>query len=154
MNNVAELNGKWAKVVKLGEEFEAAKADFASALNGSVAKPKVAVKRTPKKKTTQLAPASADGTPAPEGATGAEAPKQERVSLKKIVKDILAKNSNGLDLGGIVAEVHGMVERKEYVSNAKSLSAVVSQAVTALKQEDAIVHDRESKKYSLPTVAA
>lgn len=151
MSNVSELDGKWAKVVKLGTEYEAAKADFVSALNGSTAvKPKAAVKRSPKKKTTQLAPASADGTTPPEAV--ADAPK--RVSLKSIVQAILAKSPDGLDLGGIVTEVHGMTERKEYVSNAKSLSAVVAQAVTALKQENVIVHDRESKKYSLPTVAA
>lgn len=148
MSNVSELNGKWAKVVKLGTEYEAAKADFVSALNGSTAvKPKAAVKRSPKKKTTQLAPASADGT-----VLETDAPK--RVSLKSIVQTILAKSPDGLDLGGIVTEVHGMTERKEYVSNAKSLSAVVAQAVTALKQENVIVHDRESKKYSLPTVTA
>lgn len=148
MSNVSELNGKWAKVVKLGTEYEAAKADFVSVLNGStVAKPKAAVKRPPKK-TTQLASASADGTVPLE----ADAPK--RISLKSIVQVILAKSPDGLDLGAIVAEVHGMTERKEYVSNAKSLSAVVSQAVTALKQENVIVHDRESKKYSMPTVAA
>lgn len=149
MSNVSELDGKWAKVVKLGTDYEAAKADFVLALNGSTAvKPKAPVKRSPKKKTTQLAPASADGTVPLE----TDAPK--RVSLKSIVQTILAKSPDGLDLGGIVTEVHGMTERKEYVSNAKSLSAVVAQAVTALKQENVIVHDRESKKYSLPTVAA
>jgi len=145
------LKAKFEKLEKLEAEAATLKAELLSELSGgAIAKPKAAAKRTPKKKTTQLAPASADGTTPPEAV--ADAPK--RVSLKSIVQSILAKNPDGLDLGGIVAEVHGMTERKEYVSNAKSLSAVVSQAVTALKQENVIVHDRESKKYSLPTVAA
>lgn len=147
------LKAKFEKLEKLEAEAATLKAELLSELSGgAIAKPKAAVKRPAKKKTTQLAPASADGTTPPEGAVAVDAPK--RVSLKSIVQSILAKNPDGLDLGGIVAEVHGMTERKEYVSNAKSLSAVVSQAVTALKQENVIVHDRESKKYSLPTVAA
>jgi hypothetical protein len=136
------------KLVSLETETNSVKAELMAALSGTeTAKPKVVKQRGPKKKTTQLAVA-ADGT-AP--AVEAEAPK--RVSLKSIVQGILAKATNGLELSAIVAEVHAMTERKEYSTNAKSLSAVVSQAVTALKQENVIVHDRESKKYSLPTAA-
>jgi len=69
-------------------------------------------------------------------------------SLKEVVVGILNKNSEGLELKGIVAKVQAMIDAKEYDSNAKSLSAVVSQAVNALKQENLINHDRESKKYS------
>lgn len=73
-------------------------------------------------------------------------------SLKEVVKGIVNKNTDGLDLKGIVAKVREMIEAKEYDSNAKSLSAVVSQAVNALKQENQISHDRESKKYSPKSV--
>jgi hypothetical protein len=147
------LKAKFEKLEKLEAEAAVLKAELVSDLSGgTIAKPKAKAK--PKKKTTQLA--TADGTPAAEGVDGtqpaADAPK--RVSLKGIVQSILAKNPNGLDLGDIVTEVDGMVKRNEYSSNAKSLSAVVAQAVTALKQENVIVHDRESKKYSLPSVAA
>lgn len=69
-------------------------------------------------------------------------------SLKEVVVGILNKNADGLELKGIVAQVQAMIDAKEYDSNAKSLSAVVSQAVNALKQENLINHDRESKKYS------
>jgi hypothetical protein len=69
-------------------------------------------------------------------------------SLKEVVVGILNKNTEGLELKGIVAKVQAMIDAKEYDSNAKSLSAVVSQAVNALKQENLISHDRESKKYS------
>jgi hypothetical protein len=73
-------------------------------------------------------------------------------SLKEIVVGIVNKNTEGLELKGIVSKVQAMIDAKEYDSNAKSLSAVVSQAVNALKQENLITHDRESKKY-LPKAA-
>jgi hypothetical protein len=75
-------------------------------------------------------------------------------SLKEVVVGILNKNAAGLELKGIVAQVQAMIDAKEYDSNARSLSAVVSQAVNALKQENLISHDRESKKYSPKTAAA
>jgi len=136
-----ELKMKWEKLEKLEAEINLVKAEIVAALNGALVKAKPVAKRGPKKKTQ-----SADGT--------VESAEAKRPSLKGVVQAILAKNPDGLELGGIVAEVHGMKERNEYNTNAKSLSAVVSQAVTALKQENVIVHDRESKKYSLPTVAA
>jgi hypothetical protein len=75
-------------------------------------------------------------------------------SLKEVVRGVLARNPDGLELNGIVTEVKGMISRGEYASNAQSISAVVSQAVNSLKQEQLINHDKESKKYSLATAAA
>jgi hypothetical protein len=69
-------------------------------------------------------------------------------SLKEVVLGVLGANPDGLELKGIVGKVQEMIDRKEYASNAKSLSAVVAQAVNALKQEKLIEHDRESKRYS------
>jgi hypothetical protein len=69
-------------------------------------------------------------------------------SLKEIVLTILQKNPDGLDLNGIRIEVDAMIKRGEYSSNAKSLSAVISQAVNGLKQEELIKRDEESRKYS------
>lgn len=98
------------------------------------------------------------GTAAPVKKTSSSAPRAPRAprqngdqkypSLKEVVLTVLGKNSNGLDLNGIRVEVQAMIDRKEYSSNAKSLSAVISQAVNALKQEELINHDKESKKYS------
>jgi hypothetical protein len=75
-------------------------------------------------------------------------------SLKEVVQTILGKNPEGLDLKAIANEVDAMIKRGEYASNAKSLPAVVAQALNALKQEDLLNHDKESKKYSLVTKAA
>lgn len=75
-------------------------------------------------------------------------------SLKEVVKGILSKHTEGLQLKEIVAEVDKMVKAGEYESKAKNLPAVVSQAVHSLRQESLINHDRESKKYSIATQAA
>ncbi len=74
-------------------------------------------------------------------------------SLKEVVRNILVKNPNGLELNQIVTEVKTLIENKEYESKAKSLSAVVSQAVHALRQENVVNHDRENKKYSVVQAA-
>lgn len=90
----------------------------------------------------------------PKGSSAPRAPRTKKdgdskyPSLKEVVQTVLSKNADGLELRGIVAEVQGMITRKEYASGAKSLSAVVSQAVNALKQESLIKHDRDTKKYS------
>ena len=70
-------------------------------------------------------------------------------SLKEIVQTILAKHPDGLELKAIAGEVNEMIKRGEYASNAKSIPAVVAQAVTALKQENLLNHDKENKKYSI-----
>jgi hypothetical protein len=68
-------------------------------------------------------------------------------SLKEVVQKILVNGP--LEIAGIRKEVEAMIARGEYASNATSLSAVVSQAVNALKGEELVIHDRESKQYSL-----
>jgi hypothetical protein len=130
------------KLVKLEAETTFVKAELVAALSANAKAKAVAA---PKKAATRkkAAKPAADATNAP------QEDKPKRVSLKDVVQTILGKSSEGLDLGGIVAEVHEMVKRGEYATNAKSLSAVVSQAVNQLKQEVKIKHDRESKKYSL-----
>jgi len=70
-------------------------------------------------------------------------------SLKEVVKEVLARNPDGLELKGITAEVQTLIQKGEYASKASNTSAVVAQAVNALKVEHAINHDKESKKYSL-----
>lgn len=70
-------------------------------------------------------------------------------SLKQVVQTILGKHPDGLKLQDIVTEVMKMIERKEYASEAKSMSAVVSQAVTSLKAEKVLSHDRENRIYKL-----
>lgn len=135
----SETNAAKATHAKLESETNAAKAELVSLLENAKVDNNVVVKRAPRKK------APVDSTAPPTVATDAT----KRPSLKEIVQTILGKSSEGLDLKGIVAAVHDMVQRKEYVSNAKSLSAVVSQAVNSLKGENKIQHDRESKKYSL-----
>ena len=75
-------------------------------------------------------------------------------SLKKIVKDMLAKSKDGMELQDIVTEVKGMISRKEYESSATNLSAVVSQATTSLKAEGFICQDKESRKYTAAPSAA
>lgn len=69
-------------------------------------------------------------------------------SLKEVVLTVLGKNTDGLDLNGIRLEVEAMIKRGEYHSGAKSLSAVISQAINALKQEGAISRDSDTKKYT------
>lgn len=94
----------------------------------------------------------------PEGEKRGRKPKVEgeaaatgtKKSLKEIVKDVLGKNPDGLELKGITAEVVTLIQKGEYSSKASNTSAVVAQAVNALKAEKAIHHDKESKKYSLP----
>lgn len=77
------------------------------------------------------------------------APKSDKFpSLKEVVLTVLEKNTEGLDLNGIRVEVDAMIKRGEYASNAKSLSAVISQAINALKQEGAISRNDETKKYT------
>lgn len=89
--------------------------------------------------------------PSPKQKDGEKRPRAKKdsnaKSLKELVLLVLEKNPAGLELKGIVAEVQGMINRNEYTSNAKSLSAVVSQAVNALKQEEFIKHDRDTKIY-------
>jgi hypothetical protein len=70
-------------------------------------------------------------------------------SLKQVVQTILGKHPDGLKLQDIVLEVNKMKDRGEYASEAKSMSAVVSQAVTSLKQEKVLSHDRENRIYKL-----
>jgi hypothetical protein len=94
------------------------------------------------------APAKSKGSSAPRAPRAKKEGDSKYPSLKEVVQTILSKNADGLELKGIVAEVQGMINRKEYASGAKSLSAVVSQAVNALKQESLIKHDRDTKKYS------
>lgn len=98
---------------------------------------------------------AAPEAPAEKKSKATRAPRQKKAegdkkypSLKEVVLTVLNKNPDGLELKGIVHEVQEMIKRKEYDSGAKSLSAVVSQAVNALKQENLINHDRESKKYT------
>lgn len=98
-------------------------------------------------------PAKAKGSSAPRAPRAKKEGDSKYPSLKGIVQTVLSKNSDGLELKGIVSEVQGMINRKEYSSTAKSLSAVVSQAVNALKQEKVINRDDESKKYSLASAA-
>lgn len=124
-------------------EYETVKTDLAATLGelqkrvgGFIAAPAKAKSSTPR---------------APRAAKKEGDPKYP--SLKEVVQTVLSKNANGLDLGGIRAEVQAMIDRKEYASNAKSLSAVISQAVNSLKQEKVINHDRESKKYSIASAA-
>lgn len=115
-------------------EFETVKADLASTLSEFQKRMGTFVQPAPAK--------SASRQPRPKKEGEGKFP-----SLKEIVLGVLNKNPEGLELKGIVGEVQGMINRKEYASTAKSLSAVVSQAVNALKQEDLITHDRDSKKY-------
>ncbi len=104
--------------------------------------------------TATAAPAKAKSSGAPRAP---RAPKpqgdQKYSSLKEVVLTVLEKNPDGLDLNGIRLEVQAMIDRKEYHSGAKSLSAVISQAVNALKQEEKINHDRDSKKYTKKAAA-
>jgi hypothetical protein len=98
-------------------------------------------------------------TPAPrktEGEKRGRKPKAEgeaaasnKKSLKEVVKEVLARIPDGLELKGITAEVQTLIQKGEYTSKASNTSAVVAQAVNALKVEKAISHDKESKKYSL-----
>jgi len=101
----------------------------------------------------QTAPAKKSGSGAP------RAPRQKKEgdgkypSLKEVVQTVLSKNPDGLDLGGIRTEVQAMIDRKEYTSHAKSLSAVISQAINALREEKAINRDDKTKKYSIAAAA-
>ncbi len=122
-------------------EFDGVKTD----LNATVQefqKRTVGVQRAPK-------PKSGEKRSRKKGANGEKFP-----SLKEAVLQVLEKNPDGLALGGIVTEIQGMIDRKEYASGAKSLSAVVSQAVNALKVEELINHDKDSKKYTKKQAAA
>ncbi len=122
-------------------EFESVRIDFAATLSELQKRMGAVVPSGTKKEGTRQPRAKKDGD-------------GKFPSLKEIVLSVLGKNPNGLELKGIVAEVQGMIDRKEYASTAKSLSAVVSQAVNALKQENLINHDRDSKKYSRAQSAA
>jgi hypothetical protein len=73
--------------------------------------------------------------------------------LRVVVQNILAKNPEGLELKNIVAEVHDMIQRGEYSSHAKNLTAVVYQAVNSLREEKLVHQNKESKRYTT-TVAA
>lgn len=105
--------------------------------------------------TATAAPAKAKSSGAPRAPRAPKPPQgdQKYSSLKEVVLAVLEKNPDGLDLNGIRLEVQGMIDRKEYHSGAKSLSAVISQAVNALKQEEKINHDRDSKKYTKKAAA-
>ena len=83
--------------------------------------------------------------PKTEGEVGAS----NKKSLKEVVKEVLARNPDGLELKGITAEVVTLIQKGEYSSKASNTSAVVAQAVNALKIDKAINHDKDSKKYSL-----
>jgi hypothetical protein len=68
-------------------------------------------------------------------------------TLKEIVKEILDKNPDGLELKGVTAVVMDMIKDGQYSSKASNVSAIVSQAINALKAEKGIRHDKQSKKY-------
>ncbi len=104
---------------------------------------------------TPAAPAPAPAKPKAKAkvakASAPKAPKTDggkKQSLKDVVLTVLGKNPDGLDLNGIRLEVEAMIKRGEYHSNAQSLSAVISQAINALKQEGAISRDSDTKKYT------
>lgn len=97
------------------------------------------------------APAKAKGTRAPRAKKEGDG---KFPSLKEVVQIVLRKSPDGLELKAIVVEVQGMIDRGEYASGAKSLSAVVSQAVNALKGENLINHNRDKKTYTAAASAA
>ncbi len=134
------------KFDKLSQELDSVRAELAKEFGFGVA-PTVAPVAVPESTEKKTAPKKRAGRKKGDG-------EQNFPSLKSVVQSILAKHPEGLEVKQIVHEVDGMIKRKEYHSGAKSLSAVVSQAVNALKQEDVLNHDRENKKYSLKTTAA
>lgn len=77
-------------------------------------------------------------------------------SLKQLVQEIVAKHPDGVELREITTEVTGMVERKEYVTKAKSITAVVSQAINQLQNDKAIVGEKspETKRNKYKTAVA
>lgn len=109
-------------------------------LQGLVGAPAAATKPKAKRgrKKTAAPAASADGA--------AQTAKQP--TMKELVLNILSKNQGGLELGGILDVIKGMVERKEYATRAQKLAPVVSQAIHALKQEKLIEQNKDSKKYT------
>jgi hypothetical protein len=123
-------------------EFELVRTDLSATLGEFQRRLGAVVQTAPVKKESTRSPRTKK-----DGETGFP-------SLKEVVLGILQKHPDGLDLNGIRVEVDAMVKRNEYASNAKSLSAVVSQAVNNLKQENLINHDRENKKYTRTVVAA
>jgi len=127
-------------------EYETVKADLKSVseefqkrlgLTPAAPAPAPAAKPKGKPKAKSTAPK------APKVASG-----EKKTSLKEVVLTVLGKNTDGLDLNGIRLEVEAMIKRGEYHSNAQSLSAVISQAINALKQEGAISRDSDTKKYT------
>jgi len=111
-----------------------------------------------KSKPVQKAPKSGASKPASQRTvkvTGEDGTEKTQPSLKQVVQNIVAKHPDGVELREIVNEVTGMVERKEYVTKAKSITAVVSQAINQLTQDNAIVGEKspETKRNKYKTVA-
>lgn len=124
-------------------------------LPGSTAAP-TAVSAPAKPKPVQKAPKA--NKPAGQRTvkvTGEDGAEKTQPSLKQVVQTIVAKHPNGVELREIVNEVTGMVERKEYVTKAKSITAVVSQAINQLTQDNAIIGEKspETKRNKYKTVA-
>jgi hypothetical protein len=143
-DRMSKLSERYDALKASVSEFETVKTDLAGTLAeiqkriGAVA-PAAAPAAKPKAKAK-----SKSSTPRQPKADG----DKKYPSLKEVVLTVLGKNPDGLELKGIVHEVQEMIKRNEYASGAKSLSAVVSQAVNALKAENLINHDRDSKKYT------
>lgn len=133
--SVSEYETVKADLKSVSEEFQNRLGlTPAAPASAPVAKPKSKAKSKPSTSKAPKAP-KADGD-------------KKFPSLKEVVLTVLGKNADGLDLNGIRVEVEAMIKRGEYHSNAQSLSAVISQAINALKQEGAISRDSDTKKYT------
>lgn len=111
------------------------------------------VAKAPKSKAPKpKAPKATDNTTATATETST---KRTQQSLKRVVQSIVAQHPNGVELREIVNEVTGMVGRQEYFTKAQSITAIVSQALNQLTQDNAIVGERspETKRNKYKTVA-
>lgn len=98
-------------------------------------------KRGPRPGTKRVkkdAPAAGDGTAVP-----------KKPSLKEVVLDILKVNPDGLILKQLVEEVDKLIAEGKYETTATKRSAVVSQAVNKLKEENLIQRNTENHRWSL-----
>ena len=148
------------KLTQLENERDAVRAELGGLLGFSTAAPPTAVSAPAKTKPVQKSAAkptktAGNRTVKVKGEDGVE---RTQPALKQVVQDIVAKHPEGIEARAITDVVIGMIERKEYISNASSVTAVVSQAINQLQTDKAIIGEKspesKRKKYKRVAVAA
>ncbi len=160
----ADLMVQLAQLREVEVELHEVEADMARELKGDTSTTRQAtrsVQQTPRRATVPVRNGPArpesrerDREPVRPAVVPAEGNGSRQPPLKEVVQNILGQNPEGMELRDIVREVTRMKEAGEYNTNAKSITAVVSQAINQLKQDNLIETSKSEANRNLYTLGA